>query len=152
MSIYKNLGIHISLFFLIFSCLIFYQSMSLDYGSDYGPGPGLLPIWTSGVIVVLSLLYLVFSIKKEVIDFSKVLPKGEGFINIAVCMGSLFLFVILVSYTGFLLGSILLLMVLFKRGYNWAWSIGLSLTVALIIYYVFSYLLQVPLPVNTFGW
>jgi putative tricarboxylic transport membrane protein len=152
MQLYKNLGIYISIFFLIVSGLIFFESLSLEYYSDYGPGPGLLPLWTSGIIIVLSLLYLVFSIKKDIIDISAVLPKGEGFTNILITMGTLILFIVVVPFTGFFLGSILLLIILFKRGYNWYWSIGLSLVVAVIIFYVFGYLLQVPLPTNKFGW
>lgn len=148
----KNLGIYISLFFLLIGGVIFWESLSMEYYSDYGPGPGLMPLWTGGAIIVLSLLFLGISVKKEIILFSKVMPKGEGFINVLVCMGSLLLFIIIVPYTGFLIASIITLCILFKRGYNWYWTLGLSTSVAFIIFWVFGILLQVPLPANEYGW
>ena len=152
MQILRNLGFYISIFFLIIGGLIFSESLTLEYYSDYGPGPGLLTLWTSILIIVLSLLYLFTVIKKEFINLSEVFPKGEGFINIIVCIGSLILFIMIVPSTGFLIGSIVLLLILFKRGYNWLWSIGLSVSVSLIIFGIFGVLLEVPLPTNSLGW
>ncbi|MEH7084929.1 tripartite tricarboxylate transporter TctB family protein [Neobacillus drentensis] len=148
----ENLGIYLSLFFLLLGVVVFSQSFTMGYYSEYGPGPGLLPLWTGGLIIVLSLFYLWFSIKKEIILFSKAIPKGEGLINVITCMGSLILFMIIVPFTGFLIGSTITLLLLFKRGYKWPWAIGLSVTVSLVVFGLFDVLLQVPLPVNEFGW
>lgn len=148
----KNLGVYISLFFLLIGGIILSESLSMEYYSDYGPGPGLLPLWTGGLIIVLSLIYLGITIKKDVILFSQALPKGEGLINVITCMGSLILFMIIVPFAGFLIGSSITLFILFLRGHKWPWALGLSISVAVIIFGVFGVLLQVPLPVNEFGW
>lgn len=148
----KNLGIYISLFFLFIGGIVFSQSLSMEYYSEYGPGPGLLPLWTGALIIVLSLFYFGITIKKDVILFSEVLPRGEGITNVLVSMGSLILFMIIVPYTGFLIGSIITLLILFKRGYKWNWALGLSVTVSLVTFGIFGLLLQIPLPVNEFGW
>ncbi|TVY07950.1 tripartite tricarboxylate transporter TctB family protein [Paenibacillus cremeus] len=148
----KNLGVYMAIFFLIYSGVMFWESLSMDYYSEYGPGPGLLPLWVSGLIFVLSVAYLVMSFKKEIILLTNVLPKGEGFINVVVCMGSLVLFMVLVPFTGFLIGSTVTLFILFWRGYKWYLSLGLSASIAFIIFWVFGVMLQVPLPVNELGW
>ncbi|NOU92591.1 hypothetical protein GC093_05020 [Paenibacillus sp. LMG 31456] len=148
----KNLGVCMAVFFLLFSGIMFYESLSMDYYSEYGPGPGLLPLWVSGLIFVLSLIYLVIAIKKDIILFSQILPKGEGLINVLVCVGSLILFMIIVPFAGFLIGSTITLFLLFMRGYKWYWSLGLSASIASIVFWVFGIILQVPLPVNDLGW
>lgn len=124
----------------------------MDYYSDYGPGPGLLPLWTGASSMVLSLIYLGVAIKKDILLLSEVLPKGEGARNVLTCMGSLIIFMVIVPFAGFLIGSAFTLFILFLRGYKWPWALGLSVSVALVIFGVFDVLLQVPLPVNEFGW
>lgn len=124
----------------------------MDYYSEYGPGPGLLPLWVSGMIVFCSLCYLVVALKKEIILFSSILPKGEGLKNVVTTIGSFLLFVILAPYLGFFISSTLMLFLMFKRGYKWYWSLGLSVVVTSIVFYVFDGILQVPLPVNEYGW
>ncbi len=148
----KNLGVYVSLFFLIFGGIIFWQSLSMEYYSDYGPGPGLLPRWAGGLIIVLSLLSIVLSLKKEIIKIEDVMPKGEGMVNVLTCMGSFIIFMIIVPFVGFVCGGIITLFILFKRGYKWYSALGLSSLVILIIFFVFGVALDIPLPVNQYGW
>lgn len=148
----KNLGVYISALFLLIGGVMFYESLSMEYYTEFGPGPGLMPLWTSAFIIVLSLIYLVVTIKKDTIILSEVLPTGEGLINVLVGIGSILLFIVIVPVTGFIIASILTLFSIFKRGYKWHWSLGLSVSLSLIIFGVFSMLLQVPLPTNQYGW
>lgn len=148
----KNLGVHIGIFFLAVSGVIFVQSLRLPYYSDYGPGPGLLPVWVSGIVGVLSLISLAVAVKKEKRDLAALLPKGEGMINVLTSMGSILLFLVIVSYTGFLIASIAALFFLFQRGYRWHWSLGLSVCVSLVVFFIFEVFLRVPLPANEYGW
>lgn len=148
----KNLGIYIGVFFLLIGAIIFAQSTQLDYYGKYGPGPGLLPMWMGGLTVVLSILYLRTTIKKDVIPFAEALPKGEALANVLACIGAVLLFIVIVPYVGFIAASMIMLFILFKRGYNWYWTLGLSAATTLIIYWSFGVLLQVPLPSNRLGW
>jgi putative tricarboxylic transport membrane protein len=148
----KNFGVYVGLFFLIFGGVIFWQSISLDYYSEFGPGPGFLPAWTSGIIIILSLVYLFIALKKEIILVRDILPKGEGFINVLVSMVSLLLFIVIVPFVGFIISSIITLFLLFSRGYKWYWGLGMSTVVACIVFWVFGSLFGIPLPVNEYGW
>lgn len=148
----KNLGIYVALFFLIFGGVIFGLSLSLEYKSEFGPGPGLLPTWTSGLIIVCSIIYLIIAIRKDIILIKDVMPKGEGFVNILVTIGALILFMVIVPYAGFVISSSIMLFLLFSRGYKWYLGLGVAVTVAFIVFLVFGTLLGIPLPVNEYGW
>lgn len=139
-------------FFLLFSGIMFWESLSMGYYSEYGPGPGMLPLWVSGLMFGLSAVYLVVALKKETVFLSQVLPKGEGFVNILVCIGSLILFIVLAPLAGFLIASTATLFLLFIRGYKWYWGLGLSVSTSAIVFWVFGIVLEVPLPVNDLGW
>jgi hypothetical protein len=147
----KNVGVWIGSFMLIFSGIIFWESRSMTYYNGVAPGPGFLPLWLSGILFILSILYILRSLKKEIILFSKVLPKGKGLGNIVTLIGSVILFIVMISYAGFVISSIVMLFLLFHRGYKWYWGLGLSVVVTMIIFVIFGTMLQVPLPVNDFG-
>lgn len=148
----KNLSVYMAVFFLLFSGIMFGESLSMAYYSEYGPGPGMLPLWVSGLIFILSVVYLGIGLKKEIVLFSQVLPKGEGLINVLVSIGSLILFMIIAPLAGFLIGSTACLFLLFIRGYKWYWSLVLSISLASTVFWVFGIILEVPLPVNDLGW
>lgn len=148
----RNLEVHVSLFFIAVAGVIFWQSLSLQYYSDYGPGPGLLPLWASGMMLVLSAVNLVIAWKKNDTCFADLLPQGTSLVNLLACAVSYALFLVTVSFVGVTVASILMLFILFSRGYKWYWGLGLSVLVAGVTVFVFGSVLGVPLPVNEFGW
>lgn len=148
----KKLGVYVALFFLIFSGVVFWFSLQLPYKSQFGPGPGLLPVWTSGILLLFSIIYLIVAFKQKSILIQDVLPKGEGAVTVLVTIFSLILFMVLVQFTGFVISSIITLFLLFSRGYKWYWGLGLAMTVTLAVFFLFGNLLGIPLPVNNYGW
>jgi putative tricarboxylic transport membrane protein len=148
----KKLGVYVALFFLVFSGVVFWLSLQLRYSSQFGPGPGFLPLWTSGLLFLFSVFYLVMAFKKDIILIKDVFPKGEGFVNVLVTFLSLILFMALVKFAGFVITGIITLFLLFSRGYKWYWSLGLATTVTLVVFGLFGQLLGIPLPVNDYGW
>ncbi|RDU38126.1 hypothetical protein DRW41_00720 [Neobacillus piezotolerans] len=148
----KNIGLYVSLLFLIIGGIVLMQSLSLNYYSEFGPGPGLLPIWISGLMIVLSIINIFSSLKKDAIKLADVMPKGEGLKNVLLTVGTLLLFIITVPYIGFCIASFLMLFLLFLRGYKWYIGVGLSAGITLLVFWVFGSILNVPLPVNSFGW
>lgn len=148
----KSIGLYVSLLFLIVGGIVFIQSLSLDYYSEFGPGPGLLPMWISGLMIILSIINIISSLKKDAIKLSDVMPKGEGLINVLLTAGSLLLFIIIVPFAGFCIASFLMLSIVFLRGYKWYIGMGLSAGITLLLFWVFGSILNVPLPVNSFGW
>ncbi len=148
----RNLNIYIALLLLLISGIIFWQSLLIPYYSPYGPGPGFLPRWTSGIIIILLIVYLIQSIRIDFISISEVMPKGEGLVNILVTLGAIIVFMIIIPYVGFNVSSVIMLTLLFSRGFKWYKAIGISVVVTFIVFFIFGSLLGVPLPVNEYGW
>lgn len=148
----KNLGVVMSIFFFLISGIVFKQALSMEYYSEFGPGSALLPLWISGFMMILCVINIIMSLKKNIIHFSDVMPKGEGLVNVLTCVGSLALFMLIVPYAGFTISCLLMLFILFSRGYKWYWGLGLSTVVTGLLFWIFSSILSIPLPVNAFGW
>ncbi len=126
----------------------------MHYYSEFGPGPGLLPLWTSGFIIFLAIANIVKSVKlnKDSTSLAKIFPKGTGLVNLLACVVGLALYITIVKYIGFTISGILMLTILFSRGYKWYWALGLSILVTGILFWLFVLTLGVPLPLNSFGW
>jgi putative tricarboxylic transport membrane protein len=148
----KNAGLYVGFVLLIYSVVMVWQSLTLDYYTAFGPGPGFFPLWISILLLVLSILYLWESTKKEIILLSKILPKGKDLRKILAVLGSVVLFMILVNFTGFVIAGSLLLFLLFIKEYKWYQGIALSISISILLFYIFNTLLNVPLPANAFGW
>lgn len=148
----KNIEVYISSFFILVGSIIFWQASSMQYYGEYGPGPGLLPTWASGLMIILAAVNLVSAFKKNDTHFSDLMPKGDGLINVLACVGSFSLFMLIVPYVGFTISGISMLFILFSRGYKLYWALGLSILITGILFFVFGSVLGIPLPVNEYGW
>ena len=101
--------------------------------------------------MVLSVVYIIDSLKNDPIDFKSILPTGSGLKKVLALFGALALFLIMVDYTGYVIASLVMLYILFSFDYNRYWAGSISLAVTLVVFYVFKSFLSVPLPVNAFG-
>ena len=146
-----NAGVWVGLVFLAFSGTLFWQALSYDYYSTIGPGPGLLPMWLSGTLILLSVAYMIDSVRNDPIDLKSMLPRGKGLRKVLALFVALALFLTVVKYLGYVIASSVMLFILFAFEYKWYWAGSISLAVTLVVFYVFKSLLNVPLPVNTFG-
>ena len=147
-----NAGIVAGLVLLVYSITIFVLSFDFDYYTNFGPGPGLLPMWLSGGLIILSILYILESMKKGGIKLRDILPKGRPLGGILTTLAVVPLFMLIVNTTGFVIACILVLFFTLRREYKWYWGLGISVFTSVILFYVFQTLLGVPLPVNSFGW
>jgi putative tricarboxylic transport membrane protein len=148
----KSAGFWVGFLILVFACVLFGNSLSYEYYSKYGPGPGMFPLWLSGSLIVLSLIHIGQSMKKT-LDFVPMLfPKGKELTNVLEIIGSIILFIIIAPFAGYIVANIVLLIILFMRKYKWYWGVAISIGVTLVLFVVFQFILQVPLPVGIFGW
>jgi hypothetical protein len=148
----QNAGVWAGIVMFIFASVVFFMALSLDYYTNLGPGPGLLPVWLSGILMILSVLYVVDSVKKEVIRFEEILPKGRDLGSILAILGSVIVFMLIVDFTGFTIASTVLLFVMLVRDYKWYVGLGISAVVSISLFLVFQTFLGIPLPVNELGW
>ncbi|MGM7722733.1 tripartite tricarboxylate transporter TctB family protein [Metabacillus sp. Hm71] len=148
----KNIGVWVGLLLLLFAGIIFWQSLSLEYYGQYGPGPGLLPIWLSGLLGVLSIIYIFSSLKEKNNSVFDLLPKGKVLMKLLSILGSIFLFIIISPYSGFVIASMIVLLILLSPEYKWYSSLGISAAITMILFLGFKTVLNIPLPVNMWGW
>jgi putative tricarboxylic transport membrane protein len=147
----RNAGVWVGLILLIFSGTIFWQALSYDYFSDFGPGPGLFPLWLSGALIVFSLLYIVQSCRKEGVTLAQLLPQGSGLRKVISIMAATVVFLILVPFSGYVIASVIMLFILFFREYKWYWGLVISIVITMALFYTFQTFLNVPLPEISFG-
>ena len=148
----KNVGLWIGLVLLMFAGTIFWQSLSLNYYSDVGPGPGLFPLWLSGILGLLAVAYMVDSIRSAGVTFEDVLPLGRGGKRLVALLGAVVLFVLLAPYAGFTLAGIIMLWLVLAAEYRWYRALAIATVVSVATFLLFKAFLGVPLPVNRFGW
>ena len=148
----KKAGVWAGIITLIYAITIFQQSLSLEYSTRLGPGPGFFPLWLSGILIVLTLLYIVDSLRHDMVKVSEILPGGSASKSILATVTGLILFPIVVPYLGFVISATLLQFIMFIRDFKWYTALSISLAVSVIILLVFQSLLGVSLPVNDFGW
>jgi hypothetical protein len=148
----KNAGAWFAILLLVLSAVVFVQSLDLRYKTPFGPGPGMFPLWLSGLLFIVSLLYLYESVKKQPVRFADILPKGDGLFNVAATVGAVIVFLLVMPYTGFTTGIFIMLVLVFLRQFKWYSALAVSAAVAFAVFVLFQQLLGVPLPTNDFGW
>lgn len=144
----------VSALFLVFALSYFYIAMGLKYWSGaFAPGPGFIPRWTSGFMVVLAAIALKNSFKEKGRVLSEVLPKERSRrINLFVCWGALLFLLLFVEKLGFLVAASIALTAMLSRGTNWLRAALIGVSLSLICFFIFRVLLQMQIPVNQFGW
>ena len=151
-KIHLNLSVFVSGVMLLLGLVTFIASYRMKYWSGYGPGEGFVSSWSSGLLVLASAVSLVQSLMEQGLKLSDVLPKGAGLKNLLVTWGAILLFLIAVPWTGFIVASVVMMALLYSRGYNYLFAGILAVTVTLACYFIFKSLLGVPLSVNSLGW
>lgn len=150
----KNAGVWMGIVLFVFSGLICKLSLSYGYYDRYGPGPGLFPLWISGMLLILSVLYVLESIKvkEDIVLLSDVFPKGRDLTYIVTMVAAIVLFIAVISFTGYLVAGMIMTFILYQRNYKWYKALVLSAVTTGSLFLVFQVFLKVPLPVNAFGW
>lgn len=148
----KNAGVWSGIFTMGVGCIFFWGSLGLTYSSPVGPGPGLFPFWLSLILIAVSPFYIWESIKKDVIPLTDVIPRGKQFRSLAGIAIAPVVFMVIVPYTGFCVAGTVLMLMLLLREYKWYTALAISLVTSLATFFLFQTFLDVPLPVNAFGW
>lgn len=136
-----------------FAVFVIYEASSLPYYSEYGPGPGLLPLWLGMGILVLA-LSLVFA---NLLGFARI-EEGvpQPWTAIGRALGGwvgLMVAIALLPWVGFGLSFAFLttLLILVLEGRSPLTALGTALSLALGFYLIFALALGVPLPSGPWG-
>ena len=151
----KRVNQSVSLLFFIGSCSIMWASWVMEYYTPLGPGPGFFPLWLSGCMASLSLVWFyqvcTDPAESETKDF---IPGRIGMIRVLSVLGALVFMWLFMDKIGFQLTMfaflVFLLVALGQR--NRILTVVISLLGSFGMYYVFKNWLGVQLPESTIGW
>ena len=127
-----------------------YFSSQLEYYSEFGPGPGFLPLWVGICITICSIVLIVNLIRKHEKAGTFFKPKTkEGFKILFLIIATFLLLPVFGFSVGFGLFAGVTMRVMGKH--HW---IGCGLTavgIAIGIRFVFAHWLSIPLPTGIAG-
>jgi putative tricarboxylic transport membrane protein len=148
----KRTYVIVNIFWLVLSTAVCVESWSLKVGGLHNPGPGFLPFYTAILLGLLALISLLQTLKGAQGSASEIWG-GIQFGKLSILLGALFLYVFLLDRLGFLLGTFLLLLVLFRivEPYGWKTVLFSSLLTTAGTYLFFVLLLESRLPRGFLG-
>jgi hypothetical protein len=135
---------------LLLGLAVIFFSSQMEYYSEFGPGPGFLPLWI-GICITGFASYLILNIlrKHEKGAFFKPRTR-EGFKLLLIIIASFFLLPFLGFSIGFGLFAGIAMRIMGRHG--WV-ACGLTAVgIAIGIRYVFGQWLLIPLPTGIVGW
>jgi hypothetical protein len=136
---------------LLLGLTVIYFSSQLEYYSEYGPGPGFLPLWV-GIIIAGCAIYVIVDVLKKhhkIGTFFK--PRTKLGLHVLVII---FITFLLLPLLGFSIGLALFVGITMRIMGKHRWlSCSLTAVVtAICIHLVFISWLTIPLPQGLIGW
>ncbi|HRY53496.1 MAG TPA: tripartite tricarboxylate transporter TctB family protein [Spirochaetia bacterium] len=139
--------------FLVFSAALMIASVSMEYYSSIGPGPGFFPFWLSLILGLLSIIWIVQIVRSAPASAKTegeetLFPRGGGLLRILSLFGALCFMIAFMEPLGFQLAMFAFLaFLLVALGHVKTW---MTLIIAGIgsfgLFRVFTLLLDVQLP------
>lgn len=148
----KKTYLFANLFWLAIAVPAAIESWRLHVGSFHNPGAGFLPFYAALLFAALALISLVQDLKAMSGPASEIwgeVHKGR----LAAMVVSLFIYVAVLEWLGFMLATFLLMLVLFRllEPYRWTTVLLLSLVTMGAAYVFFVVLLDSRLPRGVWG-
>jgi len=136
---------------LILGLAVIFFSSQMEYYSEFGPGPGFLPLWVGICITGCAVVLIVNLIRKheKAGAFFKLRTK-EGFKLLAIIIATFLLLPFLGFSIGFGLFAGITMRIMGRHG--WVTCGLTAVGIAIGIRLVFGYWLSIPLPAGIVGW
>jgi putative tricarboxylic transport membrane protein len=126
-------------------------SLQLPYHSDYGPGPGFLPLWIGVVLVLCSLVVTVQELRTANSGETFFQPRTRMAVKVLVVIALTFLVFPLVGFSvGF--GLFIFATMRLMGSHRWVTCGVAAVLTAVSIHFLFGHWLDIPLPTGLVGW
>lgn len=137
----------VGIILLLFGILVIREARKLSLGGVHAPGPGFFPFWLGCGFVILSLI-LLFGLLSRKIKVAKGQWGEVLWHKVAFSSIVLFVYCLVLESIGYLIGTFLLLGILFRliEKKNISVVFGLSGFISLGTYFLFKYWLFIQLP------
>jgi len=128
------------------------ESLRLKIGNFHAPGPAFLPFFAGALLGILSLVSLVQTWREKEVERTGPWV-GTPFVKLGLLLGVLFVYTALLEVLGFILGTFLLLLFLFRVVEPVGWKTVFLVTVLTMggTYLLFGILIESSLPKGFLG-
>jgi len=141
------------IWFLVGLGIVLWSTLTMPIGTLTEPGPGFLPLFCGTVISILAIIVF-FQAKRNTKEVT-----GESFyiegslIKIFSTIGILMVYALILERLGFNVTTFVVMLYIFKQiaGASWLTGILESSIVTGACYFIFGYLLKIPLPRGWLG-
>jgi putative tricarboxylic transport membrane protein len=149
----RRSNVAVSLFLLGLAGFVLFQSRSLAFGSIRTPQTGFFPILLACLLLVLSFALLGQALRQSATAPSLWRVGSEGWKRIGSVFLILMAFALVLESVGFLISTFLLMVLLLRAidPQKWHVVIAAALSTALVSYFLFAWLLNIPLPAGLLG-
>ena len=136
---------------LILGLAVVFFSLQLTYYSEYGPGPGFLPLWLGVVLIGCAIFVIINVLKKHDKIGTFLKPRTKLGLHVLIII---FITLLLLPFLGFSIGLALFVGITMRIMGKHRW-VSCSLTAvvtAICIHLIFISWLTIPLPQGLIGW
>lgn len=143
----------VGIFFLLFSIYICWKSLQLGLGAFHKPGPGFISFWSGLSLGILALLMIIQNIWFNKANLTEEGKEKTNWRAITSVFASIFAYILLLNYLGFIITTILFVWILLKsvEKKGWFLTTWVSLVIALGSYVIFKVWLMAELPKGFLG-
>jgi len=141
----------INLVILLIGAVFIIESVRLGLGRIQRPGPGMLPLLAGGGLSLAALYALVRSLLAA--KGAKERFFGRNVVNVIIILIGLVVYVFVLPWLGYLTGTFMLLMFLFRAGgfRRWGTIVLYALVTTVVTHVVFSHWLNLRFPRGILG-
>ena len=149
----KKPNLIINVLWMVFSLAVCLESWRLNVGDLHAPGPGFLPFITGLLLAFLALIAFIQALKEKFSPEKKSLTLRNNLMKVGVLAGALVLYVLLLNTLGFIIGTLLLLLFLFRimEPLKWRTVLFASVITLAAAYVLFDFFLGTRLPKGILG-
>jgi putative tricarboxylic transport membrane protein len=149
-----NYDILATIIFIIFATVMAFQSIKLGLGTFHDPGPGFLPIFSTLIIGILALIHLVCQVRRGTTNKKLEFKLGPHWQKAFYLMVLSFIYVLILwDRLGYIIGTTLWLVVIFRIGgiHSWKKNLIATITTVMISYLLLEKVANCFLPKGIFG-
>jgi putative tricarboxylic transport membrane protein len=127
---------------------IFFEASRLTFGSVRVPQTGFFPSILAILLLLFSIALLVQTHRQPDNDSRGQRITSEAWIRISTSLTAMLGFALLLEKLGFLLSTFIVMLLLLRviERQNWSRVIAVALATALVSYFLFAWVLNIPLP------
>ena len=147
-TIVRKADLYVGTIIVCIGLLLAYESLQLPTVEGMLIGPGSLPLGLGICLAVLGLILVLASAMGHTRDKVICWPQGSELRQIVLVALSFALYIVIVTILGYLISTLLMLIVLIRvmGNFRWRFVIPISLFFTIALYIIFQVWLQISLP------